>query len=167
MQKLYRVADGVLSYHEAWLNGGSVIEHWGRVGDRGQMREHRRAPRESERKALTRILAPAAAAGYAPIAPDAHAVMVVEYPVDGFGTPKDLEMRLAVEGLLNEALGWTGLGHCDGGSIGSGTMEVACLVVSPTIAEQVISAALQSSPFAAYTRIYLEDSSPLSNRGDR
>ena len=31
--------------------------------------------------------------------------------------------------MLNEGLGWTGLGCCDGGSIGSGTMEACCYVV--------------------------------------
>lgn len=31
--------------------------------------------------------------------------------------------------MLNEGLGWTGLGCCDGGGIGSGTMEACCYVV--------------------------------------
>ena len=31
---------------------------------------------------------------------------------------------------MNECLGWRGLGHCDGGDIGSGTMNVFCFVVN-------------------------------------
>lgn len=41
----------------------------------------------------------------------------------------DLKKRTRLEDHLNELLGWTGLGHCDGGSIGSGTLEACCLVV--------------------------------------
>ena len=39
---------------------------------------------------------------------------------------------------MDEVLGWTGLGHTDGGSIGSGTMEVGCVVVDFEIAKKVI-----------------------------
>jgi hypothetical protein len=57
---------------------------------------------------------------------------------------------------MDEALGWTGLGRCDGGSIGSGTMEVCCFVVDFEIARWVISADLAGTEFAAFTRILEE-----------
>jgi hypothetical protein len=44
------------------------------------------------------------------------------------GSTADLDKRVAVEELMNEGLGWTGLGHCDGGDIGSGTMKIFCYV---------------------------------------
>jgi hypothetical protein len=58
---------------------------------------------------------------------------------------------------MSETLGWTGLGHCDGGSIGSGTMEVCCFVVDFELAKQVVEKDLADTEFADYTRIYNED----------
>ncbi|WP_201778926.1 hypothetical protein [Rhodopirellula islandica] len=57
---------------------------------------------------------------------------------------------------MNETLGWTGLGHCDGGSIGSGTMETCCIVVDFEIAKRVIAADLAGTKFADFTQIILE-----------
>jgi hypothetical protein len=64
--------------------------------------------------------------------------VIVQYRIDGFGSEDDLDRRHAVEDLLNSRLGWTGLGHCDGGDIGSGTMNIVCLVVDPDLAAPVI-----------------------------
>jgi hypothetical protein len=44
--------------------------------------------------------------------------------------------------LLEAALSDRGLGYCDGGSIGSGTMEVFCIVVDRAIAKRVIATIL-------------------------
>jgi len=55
---------------------------------------------------------------------------------------------------MDEVLGWTGLGHTDGGSIGSGTMEVGCVVVDFDIAKKVIEQDLKNTEFADYTRIF-------------
>lgn len=73
------------------------------------------------------------------------------------GSGADLEKRHRLEERMNGTLGWTGLGHCDGGSIGSGTMEVCCLVVDFDIAKRVIEADLKDTEFSNYTRIYCED----------
>jgi hypothetical protein len=72
------------------------------------------------------------------------------------GTTADLDKRHKLEAKLNETLGWTGLGMCDGGSIGSGTMEV-CLVVDFALAKSVIETDLQGTEFADFSRIYDED----------
>jgi hypothetical protein len=72
------------------------------------------------------------------------------------GRADELERRVAVEDRMNELLGWTGLGHCDGGSSGMGTMEVCCFVVDFAIAKRVIEADLRGTDYANYTRIYDE-----------
>jgi hypothetical protein len=69
------------------------------------------------------------------------------------GTHDDLEKRHALQQRMDDTLGWTGLGHCDGGSIGSGTMEVAMLVVDVDLAKRTIAADLKGAPFQGYTRI--------------
>ena len=48
---------------------------------------------------------------------------------------------------MNETLGWTGLGHTDGGSIGSGSMEVGCIVVDFDVAKKVIIEDLKNTEF--------------------
>jgi hypothetical protein len=72
----------------------------------------------------------------------------------GFGTEQDLDKRHRLEGKLDRILGWTGLGHTDGGSIGSGTMEAGCVVVDFEIAKKVIEENLKDTEFGNYTRIF-------------
>jgi len=95
--------------------------------------------------------------GYEEIDPDDHAVLLIEFKIDGMGTKADLEKRHALQSRMDETLGWTGLGHCDGGSSGSGTMEVCCLVVNFDLAKCVIAKDLQGTAFKDFTRIYRED----------
>jgi hypothetical protein len=68
---------------------------------------------------------------------DDHDILLVEYPIDGMGTGDDLKKRHRLEDRMNETLGWTGLGMCDGGSIGSGSMEVCNYVVDFEVAKAV------------------------------
>ena len=72
------------------------------------------------------------------------------------GTVTDLERRHAMEERMRELMGWTGLGTCDGGSIGSGTMEVCCFVVDFETAKRVIEHDLRGTEFEDYSRIYDE-----------
>ena len=71
-------------------------------------------------------------------------------------SPADLDKRHHFQDRMAETLGWTGLGHRDGGSIGSGTMEVCCFVVDFDIAKEVIQKDLEGTPFGDYSRIYEE-----------
>lgn len=57
---------------------------------------------------------------------------------------------------MNDTLGWTGLGQCDGGSMGSGTMEVCRLVADVAIAKRVIEEDFKKTKVAGYSRIYDE-----------
>ena len=156
MIKLYKKVDGRLQYHEAWLDEGVITEHWGTVGDRGLSREHPVPRRKSENAVLREVLKLALDSGYEPIDDAQVSIVLIEYEVDGFGTPSDLEKRHALEARMNETLGWTGLGHCDGGSIGSDSMEVCCMVVDAEIAKRVIEEDLKGTEFSDYSRIYEE-----------
>jgi hypothetical protein len=156
--KLYkRGADGRLSYHEAWEDGGKVVEHWGVVGTRGDSKTHSIGFLRRGASRIAAVLAPARSQGFADIDEAELRTVIVEYAVVGMGNEQDLEKRYAVQARMDETLGWTGLGHCDGGSIGSGTMEVCCLVVDVEIAKQVIADDLAGTAFADFVRIYDED----------
>ena len=160
MHKLYKRIKGILHYHEAWAHGARVTEHWGIVGERGETTEHKRNKKVSEEKDVEHVLSKPIAEGFEPIDVDDHAILLIEYPVEGMGSTKDLEKRNALENRMNETLGWTGLGNCDGGSIGSGTMEVCCFVVDFEIAKRIIEEDLKNTKFANYARIYDERIDP-------
>ena len=156
MEKLYKRVNGTLHYHEAWDNGKKIIEHWGVVGEKGKTREHPLTAGADPEDAISTVLEAALEKGFEPIADEDHAVLIIEFNVKGFGTKDQLPQRHALQERMDETLGWTGLGHCDGGSSGSGTMEVCCLVVDFDIAKTVIEKDLEGTPFRAYSRIYNE-----------
>jgi hypothetical protein len=156
MLRLYKRIKRVLHYHEAWAHGAKITEHWGIVGQRGETAEHKRNKKVSEEKDVEHVLSKPIAEGFEPIDVDDHAVLLIEYPVEGMGNSKDLNKRHAIEDRMNETLGWTGLGNCDGGSIGTGTMEVCCFVVDFKIAKRIIEEDLKNTKFADYARIYDE-----------
>lgn len=157
MLKLYRLLPSKKEYWETWEQSpGQHLVHWGELGTRGSTETVRSGITVSATDIIQKEIHELVAQGYAPVEDDEHAILMIEYPVEGMGTPIDLEKRNALEARLNETLGWTGMGNCDGGSIGSGTMEVCNFVVDFEVAKQVIEMDLAGTEFANYSRIYDE-----------
>jgi hypothetical protein len=157
MLKLYRKqGDGPLAYHEAWAEDGNVVEHCGVIGTKGETKKHSLKSRPAD-TVIEEVLDVARQSGFEEIDFEDHSTLLVEFRVEDMGTPADTAKRHELEDRLNELLGWTGLGECDGGSIGSGTMEACCFVVDFDVAKAVIEADLKDSPFADYQRIYDEN----------
>jgi predicted DNA-binding WGR domain protein len=158
MEKLYRNnGAGTIEYWEAWESETECyIVHWGELGTTGTSKQVNSGFLKSAEKKVQAEIANKRSEGFAPISPDDHVVLVIEYAVDGFGTPHDLEKLHALEGRMNELLGWTGLGSCDGSSIGSDSMEVANFVVDYGAAESVIRGDLTGTEFGDFARIYAE-----------
>ena len=158
MIKLYRFNDSKKEYWEAWANGnGDFTVHYGQLGGRGKSDIIKSSfLRKAERKVEDGI-ASKKAEGFHEINRDDEFTLLIEYAVEDMGTKADLDKRYALEDRVNETLGWTGLGHCDGGSTGSGTMEACCFVVDFEIAKKVIEEDLLDTEFADYTRIFDEN----------
>jgi predicted DNA-binding WGR domain protein len=154
--KLYKRLSNGLSYSEAWTSDGELTHHWGQVGERGQMIDRRLDSEQEPNQAILEALQPAIADGFQPIPMDEHSILLVEYVVEGIGNDQDLAKRHSLEDVLNELLGWTGLGACDGGSSGSGTMEVCCFVVDFSVAQRTIEKALTGTEYSNFNRIYEE-----------
>ncbi|MEQ7156573.1 hypothetical protein [Brevundimonas aurifodinae] len=147
MVKLYKRHDGWLLYREAWIDGENVVEHVGVYGELGLTSQHAASGAVRQREVINAIAAEAKADGFNAV-PEARLVgLLVSKEIPGAGTKNDLRRRHALEDFLNEVTGWRGLGHCDGGSIGSGSMEAFCLVVDYKIAAEVIERELASSQF--------------------
>lgn len=159
MLKLYKQITGKLHYHEAWVKGNAVYEHWGLVGERGKTKIHALQSGNDVNDAILAVLASAAEAGYRSINASDHITLVIEYTISGMGTPEDLIKRHAVEEHMSDVLGWTGLGDCDGGSTGSDSMEIRCFVVDFDIAKRVVRADLRETQFSDFNCIYNEDES--------
>lgn len=111
------------SYWEAWEEPNGLFEHWGQVGDEGEMRDWSLG--EADFDALVQK---ARSDGYGE--PPEHTAVVVQIPtLGGWPTNDEVELRWRIESLLDDALGWLGNGFCDGGDAGSGTMNVFCYVI--------------------------------------
>ena len=155
MIKLYKRIDGALHYWEAWdADKKTKTVHWGKVGERGEDKRVELAKRGFFTTARKEIEIPEE---YLPISPQEHRRLIIEFRIEHFGDQTDLIKRHALEDRLQETLGWVGVGHCDGGSIGSGTMEVCCFVVDFEIAKNVVAADLKGTEFENFSRIYDED----------
>jgi hypothetical protein len=131
--------------------------HWGELGTIGESKIVKSTFFTNAEAQIQKEIDSLVPTGFLPIAPEDHAVLMIEYGIEGMGSESDLRKRHALEERMNETLGWSGLGACDGGSIGSGTMEVCNFVVDFDLARKVIEADLAGTEFADYTRIYRED----------
>lgn len=157
MLKLYRLSDVAKEYWETWEDDGSHVVHFGELGTRGTFRPVKGRLFRSAVSIIQKEIDTIVAQGFAPLAMEDHAVLMIEYSINGMGDAADIEKRHALENRMNETLGWTGLGACDGGSIGSGSMEVCNFVVDFDVARRVIEADLADTEFANFTRIYREN----------
>ena len=128
MIKLHKT-DERARYWEAWSTAEGVTIHWGILGDRGETREIRLRPGENPNQIIEREAKEPKKAGFKRIPTSKLERLVIQYKVAGMGEGRDLDKRSKVEDLVSECLGWKGLGHCDGGDIGNGTMNVFCFAV--------------------------------------
>lgn len=158
MLKLYRLSETKKEYWETWENGDdSHTVHWGELGTTGQSKAVKSTPLKKAQASIQKEIDTLLAQGFHPIDQEDHITLLIEYAVDGMGSGEDVEKRYRLEERMNETLGWTGLGACDGGSIGSGTMEVCNFVVDFEITKALIAKDLANTEFANYTRIYDEN----------
>ena len=155
MLKLYNLRES--RYWETWDNeDGSHTVHWGTLGTQGQSKSVRRTLFKKAESIIQSEIDSLVKDGFVPIDPEDHSILLIEYKIDNMGATSDLDKRYALEDRMNETLGWTGLGNCDGGSIGPGTMEVCCFVVDFDIAKTVIEDDLADTDYSDYVRIYDE-----------
>lgn len=158
MLKLYKFSDDKKEYWETWDDEkGTHTIHWGELGTRGESKSLKSTLFTNAQKVIQNEIDRLTNAGFHPIDMDDHFTLLIEYPVDSMGTKEDVEKRHRLEDRMNDILGWTGLGMCDGGSIGSGSMEVCNFVVDFDIAKLVIEKDLAATEFSNFTRIFDEN----------
>ncbi|WP_251028821.1 hypothetical protein [Bacillus sp. ISL-18] len=79
--------------------------------------------------------------------------LVVQYSYKEDEMQTALELRHSVEDLMNECLGWTGNGSCDGGDIGSGTANIFNNVVDVGMATRTIIEELKNNNLLQVVKI--------------
>lgn len=156
MLKLYKRVGNDLYYWETWnRDKKTAVVHSGKVGETGSVQEVRSTILSSHKKKVRKLVNAKFGEGYEELE-DIY-ILLIEYGINWINAAEDIDKRNRLEGLLNEALGWTGLGHCNSGNMDSDAMTICCYVVDFEEAKKVIEKALHGTEFSNYKRIYDED----------
>src|ERR1043165_9952691 len=103
MLKLYRLEDKTKDYWEMWEEApGRLRVHWGTLGTTGESKVIESTFFKSAVKVVEKDVDEQLAQGFEPIEPEDHAILLIEYEIDGMGSPTDLETRHALEDRMNE-----------------------------------------------------------------
>jgi len=84
----------------------------------------------------------------------------VQFPVDGFGTDEEFDIRCRMEELLDAELKSFGGGMCGGGDMGSGGATVFLMVRDPASAVPRLLAALRREGLLTDRVKVFEDTGP-------
>jgi hypothetical protein len=156
MLKLYRINAGKLHYWETWEKGrGTAVVHWGVAGERGEWIDVVSDAAGRCGAKIKAMIRERRAEGFAEIDMDDHRRLIIQY-ADGVPEVDDSGDAHPLANLLNEALGWTGLGNCDT-AFGNGSFEVCCFVVDFRLGRSVVAKELKGSAFAGYAKIFDEE----------
>lgn len=129
MIKMIKQLDDEIVYWEVWRDGKTLVIHYGTVGNTGETVKKKLALSQKAKKVMDELANEKANEGYDYLDEDELFELVVQYPCEENQMDAVLEKRHHVEELMNECLGWTGNGACDGGDIGSGTANIFNYVV--------------------------------------
>lgn len=139
--KVYRTVNGVTEFWESWNEKGEAFVRSGKVGETAEIRKYSmKDPRQASEiiKAVERV----EKQGFTAREMDDFIQIVIHYRLARWGSSEDHARRVRIEELMNDCLVPTGLGYCDGGDIGSGTINIFCEVVDAAAAEPIIVAKL-------------------------
>jgi hypothetical protein len=135
--KVYRKLNGVTEYWESWQAAGEAFVHRGRIGDPGETQRFSMKEPGNARRVIEEV-EKVEKAGFKPISFEDCDQIVIHYRLEQWGSVEDHTRRVEIEDQMNACLGRTCLGYCDGGEIGSGSVNVFCEVLDAAIAEPVI-----------------------------
>lgn len=135
MVKLYKKTNGGIDYFEIWFSDNGLTIHTGTLGDTGSTEDFALDGENSiaAKNVMEKYILDAKNHGY--IEFEYLTEFIVQYSYSENEDSEKLTQKMEqVESLLNDCLGWTGNGHCDGGDCESGTLNIFCYVVDKDIA---------------------------------
>ena len=155
MFKLYRRENGTLKYAECWTDEGRVVEHTGIVGEEGCSEDHPCGSQEERIQFFQSLQEWYLSQDYSEWPDEEKTWIVVQFPRESVLLGVDAAIyseeafRDRAQMLLNEALGWNGLGHVDGWELGRKfdkpdrfVLNIYCLVVDRERTVSVVRRAL-------------------------
>lgn len=152
--KLYKKQEGILHYWQTWnktQKSGTI--HWGVVGERGSTEKISASSQIKYNTLVQAEIEKQRKNGFAESIKEL--ILVIEYEAKIMSLVRLKRLHRLGE-RLDHLLGWTGLGHHDGNSFGSGKMDVSAVVVDYEIAKKAIMADLEDTEFAKYIDIRQE-----------
>ncbi len=158
MVKLYKKSDIATYYFEVWVNEDKTLTiHKGKLGEVGDTDELHTKNRDIPIDVLLgRYISEQKEAGYEEWGDLTELIVQYSYGKDA-DQAELIEKRDYVESVFNNCLGWTGNGHCDGGDIGSSTMNIFCYVVDKNIAVHTILEVLEENDLLENLKIAYAD----------
>ena len=126
-----------IQYWESWNEGTEAFIRSGKVGEISEIRKFTmKDPRQASEmmKEIERVQN----SGFTPREMEQMIQVVIHYRLERWGSTLDHDRRVKIEDLMNDCLIASGLGFCDGGDIGSGTINIFCEVVDAEVAERII-----------------------------
>ncbi|GIN89422.1 hypothetical protein [Siminovitchia terrae] len=145
MIKMIKQLDDEILYWEVWQDGKTLILHYGTVGDTGETEEKKLPLLKKAEKVMDELSKEKLNEGFDYLDEDGLIELVIQYSYKESDMESTLEKRHDVEDLMNECLGWTGNGYCDGGDIGSGTANIFNYVIDVEKAAQTIMEELKDN----------------------
>lgn len=146
MIKLLKEQDDGIRYWEVWEHEGILYIHQGVIGETGSTEEVKVPLLKKAEKMMETYAEEKLNAGFSYLDEDELAEFVIQISYqENEDIEEVLNKRNFIEGLMNECLGWTGNGHCDGGDIGSGTANIFCCVIDIDKACEVIKKELEEN----------------------
>lgn len=141
MIKLYKRIDNELWYHEAWISGMQIIEHKGKVGTNGEAYSFDYTSGQPDELSLEKVLKQARTEGFSAIDDEAHFKLSLIYEYET--KPNQIDKILdELEDIVDEVLGWQGLGGIKNKQLTTTTAALSCLVVDLKTATNRISEVL-------------------------
>lgn len=128
--KLYKREGETMLYWEAWEENDDILVHFGVLGEIGETTTIPLAEFEPPESGIQRQANEAREAGFSEIEIEDMVEVIVQYTSDH---TRDADFVEKVENALNDSLGWTGLGHCDGADEADGALNFFCFVVDPKL----------------------------------
>ncbi|MED1303708.1 hypothetical protein BK704_22120 [[Bacillus thuringiensis] serovar konkukian] len=158
MIKLIKQEKDKILYWEVWEDEKNLIVHFGCVGDTGEMYEIELFLFQCAEKEMKNLADEQLANGYKELDEEELIEFVLQYDYKEDQLEEALEKRNQVQEIMDEALGWSGNGHCDGGDIGSGTINIFTFVIDVDKALQTILDELENQQLLDAVRIaYVND----------
>jgi hypothetical protein len=143
--RMYRTKGNVTEFWQVWWHGGSVFRQTAKLGKRAKIDYIGSFPDTTGASAqFQQDIAAATAAGFAVLDESDMARLNLSFDTGvEISTTDAMDFGERIVDLLDEELANTGLGLCDGVQVGSGSIDLLCLVADAALGQAVIEEALR------------------------